>query len=249
MTSTLDIITDAYRESNILGIGQAPTAPQLTEALRLLNGVVSSVYGFEVGEALKDWPIGVVGLDNVGVDWTEEVWAMPQPNSRLLWMSSTTQTVRLPGRVSDGARMGVVDVTGNLATYPLTLLGNGRLIEGQPQLVLNTDGAEIMLMYRADLGSWVRLDPIAAATADFVFPPEFNDAFITMLAMRLNPRYGRQLQGETTAWMTRAISQLKARYRQRVVVPCDAGVLSHTPKGYAGSMRTYPRRLTNTWGN
>lgn len=232
MTSTLDIITDAYRESNIIGLGIVPTAPQQGEALRLLNNVVSSVYGFEVGEALHDWPVGTVGMDIVGIDWSPTIWTKPRANVRLLWASETAQTVYLPDTPSDGARVAVVPVVPNLDTFALTLDANGRKVLGAPTYVVDVN-EQLMLMYRADLADWVRLDPIADVDADFVFPSEFDSAFITLLAMRLNPRYGRSLTQESASWLDRSLRQLRARYRQRVVVAADIGVLTQTPKGYA----------------
>lgn len=247
MTATLDIITDALRESNIIMLGAVPTAPQQTEALRLLNQVVSSVYGFEVGEDLTDWPIGTLSMNEPGTEWVESIWSRPRANVRLLWDSGTAQTVWLPYDLDDGARIAVVPVQQNLDTANLTLKGNGRLIADQQDLVVATN-ENLMLMYRADLARWVRLDPITDVEADFVFPPEFDAAFSTMLAMRLNPRYGRAMAAESAGWLERSLRQLRARYRQRRTVAVDIGLLTQTPKGYtpfiAGGVS--PRR-TRGW--
>lgn len=234
MTAVLDIITDAYRESNLIGKGVVPDETEQTDGLRRLQAVVDSTAGFEVGESLQDWPIG---LNNVDVyppfynAWNQEIWMRPLENVRLLIDTSITQTIEFPMQPNDGARMAVVDVSGQLATYPITLSGNGRLIDGADSVVLNMDGFTTLYFYRADLANWVTVSPIAL-DGTFPFPPEFDDAFVTMLAMRLNPRYGRALSAETTAALTNAWGNLKARYAQSQSRPADIGVLNLSVQVY-----------------
>lgn len=235
MTGTLSIITDAYRESNINGIGVVPDAKQQEEALRLLSNVVGSVYGFEVGEGLRDWPVGRVGMQpDFSSNWSESTWTRPKANVRLLINTAQPQTLFFPNDVSDGARIALVDVGQTLATYPVTLNGNGRTIDGEAAVVVSTDGVERIFLYRADRGGWVTMTQLDDVDAEFPFPAEFDAAFVTMLAMRLNPRYGRSLAAESINWMERSLRQLRARYRQKVKVPVDSALLRHsyTPKGY-----------------
>jgi len=239
MTTVSQIITDGYRESNLIGLGVEPNATEAADGLRRLQTIVSGTAGFEVGELLHDWPIG---LNNVHIEpafyntWTQEIWQQPVENSRLLIDTSMAQTVWFPKQPDDGARMGVIDVSGQLATYPITLDGNGRLIDGSPTVVLDTDGFTAVWFYRADMAQWVKVTPIAA-DGEFPFPQEFDDAFITLLAMRLNPRYGRALPAESAATLQNVMGNLKARYRQRQPRPCDIGVLNMTVQVY------------NTWSN
>jgi hypothetical protein len=223
MATALEIITDAYRESNITAIGVTPNEAQQTEGLRRLNAVVSSALGFEIGEGLQDWMVGNTNIETDAAVHNENVWVRPPANSRLLINAGSAQTLYLPVNPSDGARMSVVDILGTLATYPVTLNGNGRNIEGADDVVLNTDDLNRTWFYRADLGDWKRVSQLGLADP-MPFPAEHDDAFVTLLAMRLNPRYGRAISVETASWMERSLRSLRARYKQKVIVAAPIGV-------------------------
>ena len=92
MTLTSDIITDAFRESNLLAIGATPNTAQSQEGLRRLNVIVSGVYGFEVGEPLADWPIGKEGVVDE-VSWFAPQWQYPPSNVRFIAAHDAAETV------------------------------------------------------------------------------------------------------------------------------------------------------------
>ena len=62
MTLVSEIISDAFRLSNITRVGGSPTSDQETEALRYLNRIVKSVFGNEAGENFLPFPIGDRGI-------------------------------------------------------------------------------------------------------------------------------------------------------------------------------------------
>lgn len=225
MTMTPDIITDAYRESNLLPIGASPTVPQAEEGLRRLNTIVSGVYGFEVGEPLEDWPIGLEGIIDE-VCWEQAQWQYPPSNVRLIAASSTPQTVYINPNPADGALVGIIDPMNRLAAAPITLSANGRAIEnnGTGSVLLDTDGMVRIWIYRAERGQWLRLSELTGdVNEEFPFPREFDDFFITRLAMRLNPRYGRQMADASAAELLDVRNKLQARYRQLTTVYGDPG--------------------------
>jgi hypothetical protein len=242
MTSTLDIITQGLRESNIIGVNATPTAGEQSEGLARLQALVSSVFGQDVGENLVDWPIGLLNVNthwpSEFASWNQNIWAYPRTNTRLLLNSDSPQNVYLPPQPDNGSRVSVVLVSQDVLTHNVTLHGNGRLVEGTTTLVLdNPATAERVLMYDADQGGWVA---ISSLTLDGVmpFPGEFDDYFITKLAMRMNPRYGRAITAETSARLTEMAGQLKARYRQKQNMPADPAVLRTTDPGRYGYMRS-----------
>jgi hypothetical protein len=49
LTLVSEIITDAFRQSNLVAVGTTPTTEETTEALRYLNRIVKSVFGNEAG--------------------------------------------------------------------------------------------------------------------------------------------------------------------------------------------------------
>jgi hypothetical protein len=216
MTLTSKIIRTAYRESNLKGIGETLTAPETEEGLDALNRIVLAAYGYEVGRQLVDWPVGQQGIGAEDVTtWSQNEWAYPPANMRLIAASNTPQTVYLHPQPSDGARMAIIDPANRLAAAPITVDGNGRQIQGAADVVVNTNGAARIWFYRADEGDWVLLSTLTGVDPEeFPFPPEFDDYFITTLAMRLNPRYGRSMSEETSAALARTLEKLRARYQQ-----------------------------------
>ncbi len=219
MTLTEQIITDAFRQSNLLALSVSPTEAQKEEALRYLNRIVRSVFGNEAGESLTAFAIGdknisrprgypFLGLEN------DQDWFVPT-NTRVMLSLTEPCKLYLTPAPDDGARFGVSDAARNLATYPVTLHGNGAYIEGSASIVLDTNGFEGEWFYRRDLASWMKTSPLDYDT-EFPFPSEFDDFFITMLALRLNPSYGASLDPQSGEILSRSRSQLRSRYTQHI---------------------------------
>ena len=55
MTIASVIITDAYRESNLIPVGQSETTAEQTEALRRLNRIIDRLISTAAGELVYDW--------------------------------------------------------------------------------------------------------------------------------------------------------------------------------------------------
>lgn len=241
MTATLDIITQSVRESNIIGVNAVLTDAQKAEALARLQSLVSSVFGKDVGENFVDWPVGRMNVTQHWPRgypcWTQNEWSYPITNVRLLLNAEGPQNIYLPDSPDDGSRIRIVVVNQDLATSTVTIYGNGRLVENAVSIVLN-DGptAGRTLFYDAEAANWVRVTDLTL-DSDMPFPVEFDDYFITKLAMRLNPRYGRALTAESGARLTEITTQLKARYRQKQNMPADPAVLRTTDPGRSGYMR------------
>lgn len=229
VTLVSDIIRDAYRESNLIAISTEPSGAQRQEALRLLNRLLASVFGNEEGEQLIPLPIGSNGINRpAGFPGYQNVptttdWVVP-PNVRLVLNVTQATEVWLTPTPMDGARFAITDHSGNLATFPLTIRGNGANVSGAPTSVINTNGVNIEYMYRADRGSWTIVTPIVE-TDEWPFPPEFDDMFIVGLAMRLNPRSNIATAQESLLIYRRSLSQFRARYRQAGQGNVDLGLL------------------------
>lgn len=225
MTLISSIITDAYREGNILPLRKAPDTEQVAEALRLFNQNIYSIYGGDAGEPLVDWPLGTFGVDEPGVvdPRTTDLIQRPTINQRLIATNLAAMTVYLTPYPQDGARMAIADPFGRLAAFPVTLDANGRTIEGNSTLVLNVDGTFQEWFYRADLGEWVRLSALAA-THQNPFPDAFDIFFVIGLAMRLNPRYGREMDPQTAVAFKTNRRQFIARYLQSQPLEIDDSI-------------------------
>lgn len=236
MTTASETITAALREGNLLGINASPTTAQQTEGLALLNSLLLAVFGFDAGQELADLNVG--GSYDGSAIASEHV---PE-NCRLVLNLDNARTFRLHPRPYDGQRLAVADAGANLSTNNLTLDGNGRTIEGAASKVLSTDGAALQWFYRADLGDWKAIGALALAD-DLPFPIEFDDYFRVLLAMRMNPRYGQELQQGSAVWLERISSRMEARYRR----PRDVqdwgtpGLLGQYGRAYSPSSAAFAR--------
>lgn len=155
MTQVSSIITDGFREGNLIPVGTNPTTAEQTEALGRLNSFVAGVFGEEMGENLQDWPVPLpqrtapiaanypqlpypMGLDGdlMGVpaptSLSNNFAFTPPKNSRLVFGGQAC-TVYFPEQPDDGSRMAVVQGSGagdsGTAGAELTLDGNGRYIQ------------------------------------------------------------------------------------------------------------------------
>lgn len=215
MTLISSIILDAYRESNIIPINVVPNDNQNTEALRLYNAILSGLFGTDVGEILRDWPLGNLGRDpedQCDVIGPNSAWIMRPPiNTRLVAVNTSPISIDLTVRPQDGSRYGIIDPFGQLATNPVTLNGNGRTIDGAPTFVADENGFSNEWLYRADMGSWISIAN-KALTDQNPFPQKFDEMFIILLAIRLNPRYGRDLTDLSKSILTANRTAFIAQY-------------------------------------
>lgn len=208
MATALEVITAAHRESNLLGINASVSTAQQAEGLARLNSLIPATVGNEIGTELRDLAIGgTYDQSEIASDWVPE-------NARMVLNLSGARTFRLHPNPYEGQRLAVVDALANLATNNLTLDGNGRRIEGGTSLTLSTDGQVREWLYRGDIGEWRPMLGLVL-TDELPFPVEFDDYFIMLLALRLNPRYGQEMAQATATWMQAQATRLEARYRRR----------------------------------
>ncbi len=225
MTLVSSIILDAYRECNMLALGSDPNEKQTTEALRLYNQILSGIYGGEAGELITDWPLGNFDRDPNGyqISNVDHCLMHPTINRRLVAVNEAAMTVWLTPRPQDGAMMGIADPFGRLESVPVTLEGNGRTIEGQASIVLDTNGQFDEWFYRADLGDWVKISNVLA-TDENPFPAKYDTMWQILLAMRLSPRYGRSLAAETVAALKQNKQEFVNRYLQSMPLHLDDSI-------------------------
>jgi hypothetical protein len=228
-TPISSIITAGLRETNLIPLGVAPTADQLQEAFDRLQSIVSSVLGNEMGENINPFPLGQDNITSpVGYPW----WNNSLPgnlfvptNARIMCNLTGEGFVNFHPKPHDGARMGIVDVSGNFNVNELTIFGNGRMIEGETEMTYNTAGETREWIYREDLGNWVVVVPLTQ-NGLMPFPSEFDDMFIIMLAMRLNPRYGQIMHPASVETLKHVTTKFTARYSQTTTqVPVESGLL------------------------
>lgn len=229
MTAVREIIKEALRETNLIPLGVEPSDDQVQESFKLLTTIVSGVLGNEMGENLNPLPLGQAGIDSPGGYpwWSNNLPAnvYVRSNTRLMLNLTGEGYVYFDPAPHDGARMGVVDCSDNLDLCPLTIYGNGRKIDADFDVVLDTPGAKHDWVYREDIGTWVSVTPLNLE-GEMPWPSEFDDMFIIMLALRLNPRYGQVIHPASMETLRDTKKKFTARYSQSTTqMPSEDGLL------------------------
>lgn len=218
MTQISDIITAALRETNIIAVNASPTPSEETEALIRLQALILSALGSEAGYIMEDWNISSSSVirrpSGVLLSSTQaSAWTVP-PNARLIFNLSGTLTITLDRQPQDGQRLALIDAANTFDSGNLTVNPNGRKFNGSVgNAVISTENYAEQYFYDASSADWKLIDPLAD-TDPMPFPADFDDYFITMLAMRMNPRYGMTLTEESKARMVQQEQQFIARYAQ-----------------------------------
>lgn len=228
MTTIRQIITDAYRESGILEVGVSPDADEHEEGLRQLRRLIRSLFGNELGEQLRSVNFGSSGFGNpyaVDEDRSDDIRSVYLPvNVRLIFNIGEAELLYLPPNPMDGARIGIIDAKSNFNSYSVILDGNGRKIEGTTSIILQDAGLNREWFYRSDLADWVLItDP--DAEDENPFPAEFDDLLTTLLAFRINPRYGAETDTNLGETLREMRSRFRSRYRQEMEVPVEDGLV------------------------
>ncbi len=225
-----EIVKDAYREANLIPITQSPTLDESTEALRLLNRFVRSIFGNEAGDKLQSFPVGTNNVTTtVSLPTYTFTGSSYAPlNARLMVNVTSPTTINLHPDPEDGARIAVVDASGNLGVLnALTLNGNGRKIDGLNTAVITTPAFQREWFYRADMGSWMAITALGLNDT-FPFPLEFEDLFVIGLATRLNPRNGAAIDEQAMMNFRRMRGLFRARYSQSIQMESEEGLLRLT---------------------
>lgn len=227
MTQISQIITDAYRDNNLIPVTQSPTTAEQTEALARLNAFYDSIFGVELGIEMCDWPAPPSRTSPVAAryprlpendDLPDDVWPYPPANVRILTKLSQKTTIYLDSSPSDGARMALADIG---SSADLVLDANGRKIEGALTLTLTPASvAPLEWFYRSDLGEWVRISSLSL-TDDSPLPGEFDDFLILALSIRLAARVGKQA-GLARNDIRRMVKKIRTRYRQKAIPTIDS---------------------------
>jgi hypothetical protein len=232
LTQVQSLVVGAFREGNLIPVGTQPSTAELTEGLDLFNRLLLSLFGFTVGEKLRDWRIqeqqrtGSVSrtyplLPGSQLSRVPQWPLYPPQNARIVWDGSPVHAY-FPERPDDGAVMGLTPGSGAAQSDQgeLTLDGNGLLIAGQE--LAEYDSLAMVepkrWFYRADLGDWLEVKALAV-DEDNLFPPELDDLWICGVSIRMAPRYGKEIGAATIARVKDMQTLLRTRYAQSEPTP------------------------------
>ena len=248
MTLNSELIKGAYRESNFTSQGTDLTPDEQTEGLGLLQGLVLSMPGLLLGHKYKPWHLPWPnrtatksgdhparfdkGYDDRDVQY-------PPVNSRVVLRNQSPTTLFLREMPADGDLMQFVDAG---FTGDVVLDANGQFfgtsgVETTVTLSTAVAGGNRLpnrtYLYRQDIASWVQIDTLVAG-AEMPYPIEFDDFWITQLAMRLSPRFGNEPRQITMMRNKDMQNFVRGWYRRDPVdvIVGDAGV--NTSQNWGG---------------
>ena len=211
MTLCSEIVRRAMVEFKSLASTENAQAAEALDGMAYLNSFINGLLGNGIGHDLTD----------LIFEESDEVDA----NSRVLIAATASMAVTLPETPKNGDRVQIIDLSGNFATYPVTLARNGRRLESAAaNLTLNTNSLDRTWIYRADIASWERVSPLEL-TDDLPFPDD--EAFVYELAFRFCSPFGEALTPQALSARDTSLKRLLARY-------FSIGSLSFEPGLYSG---------------
>lgn len=253
MTLTVrEIIVRAWRADNLIPIGKSPTAAELVESLGQFQSFIDSLFGNDIGNLLSGWEVPPSPTssypsrfplypEDPSANYSDavNVWSNPPANVRLITNAGIGVPVYFPPTPSDGAQMALVNVGADFATTPLTLDGNGRLIEGLPQLVISAAlSAPIGWFFRGDLASWVRVTQFTLDSPS-PLPTTFDDFLVSAMAVWVSGPNGVSSPPDVMNRAKRGHTLLKTTYAQyQPGVTMPGAFRMQTYQGF-GSQNTY----------
>lgn len=165
-----DISKRAYRKLGALASGDDPSAEEIADLFLALQGMLRGLHGTVIGTRLS--PQSMTG-------------SMQAENGGLYQAALTAASnLTAPLNPKSGARFGVADAAAQFTANPLTIKGNGRLIQGGAvDIVLNTNGATAIWFFDGDTANWVLEQDLADLTTVPPYPDRLVDFLPDMLAV------------------------------------------------------------------
>lgn len=197
MTSSLhDVCSRAMRSAAILDAVTDMSAEDAAVALRLAVGML--------GQS------GPLGRQLTETSARESLIA--EADSRVVLEHGAAITITLPQRPFSGAVVQIIDATGALASFPLTIANNGRLLEGAgAALTVSESPFSRRWMYVGPASDWRRLDALTLAS-DFPLGDEAVEDFTLMLALRLCVEFGVSASPELLVLERAARNRIKGEF-------------------------------------
>lgn len=228
MATAREIILAGYREANFAAVKAVLTDDEYAEGLTLLQGVQDSFAGLVTGIRLTPWYVPypqrtassaayfpAQSGESPGATFDVQY---PPSNARLLMRNASAKTIFFQFQPDDGAVMEYADV-GHTGTVTLDangalfgLSGTDRTVEIAPVFPAARN-APRKWVYRMDHGSWLEIAALALDD-ETPFPTAYDDYFITLMAIRLSPRFGAEPRQATVLRFQEMSSFIRAQWMQ-----------------------------------
>ncbi len=227
--TVLGVISRAFRLLGIVAGGATPDADDAAMALIAFNAMKRAWFGTLIGPRLS--PVAVTGTS-----------AQAETGGEYLIPGGAPFFLTAPANPRPGARFGVVDTALDWGVNQLTIVANGRLMNGAaPPGVgapgnagLATEGQNSRYWFRPDNGSWtIEADsPSLSSAIEF---PEGVIAFIPyMLGVAMAAEYSADLTAEVQAGNLEGRAVLARLYGRRGAAAIDRPLGLYQPQPAAG---------------
>jgi hypothetical protein len=189
MSTGLDLVTRSVKSFNGLGVGETMDGTEAQEALVTMNSMLASWQA----DGLMPWGelISAFNLVNGTVSYTYGTGgvfnaARPQKiNKANLIVTTQSPVLRIPLDVLSYQEFAEIQLQALPGTYPSGIYPDWAFPLMTVYLA-GTPGSDLQL----ELYTWQQLQNFAALSDSFNMPPEYEEAIIYNLALRLAPSYG-----------------------------------------------------------
>lgn len=212
MTTISEIVTEAFRENNLIQVGDVPDGAEYLEAERLLTRFIKSIFGSEFGESLK----------TISVSSSQDTLPI---NSRVLIDEDSPDVITLSELPQDGEQFAVLDPRGLLTS--MTIEAGGGTIENATSVTLDSTSPSYQWFYRGDKGNWYKVTDLTSED-DSPLPEEFDDLLSIWLSIRISPRMGAQTTQESATVYDAIKKKFTSRYKQSQEIQVEPGLLFMT---------------------
>lgn len=217
------IITRAFREAGVVGIGQDLEASMADEGLTALNGMVDSwtideryiftalFQEFALTSGTQSYEIGATAAVPFNVARPARIW-----NANIIFSSDGTSRIPLE-IIDDDQRMSIFDPD-LTAGLPLVLHYRPTFPKGAIWLWPKPSSG-----YSLQLETWLSLTEFADLDASLVFPQGYYDALVYSMAERFcTPAYGRTIDPSITDLATKARMRIESlNLNPPPIMTCD----------------------------
>jgi len=182
--NVLQVITRALQLHGVLAAGATPDAGVAGDMLTALNQVKRAMFGTLIGPRLS--PLGLSGASGQAESGGE--YQIP---------GGAAFALTAPLNPRSGARFAAVDAGLCWGSWPLTVIPNGRLINGSAaNATINVAGQNTRWWFRGDAGNWVVEGDWTTLTAAIEFPDPLIAYLPYMLAVAIAADFGADVREE-----------------------------------------------------
>lgn len=195
MATVRDIIKRSMRMLGVLSVGSEPSAAELADCLVAFNAMYIDLFG------------GGIGLRLTPKVLTQSTEADGEYN---YLASGVTATITLPQSPYRGQRVGVSDAQASLASAPVTVQGNGNLIEGSTSVTMSTNGEARTWYFEPGTG-WALEEELEAADIPPI-DPRLHESLSALLAVRMASEFGETVSEPVAIMAYQASSNVFSLY-------------------------------------